>query len=191
MTYQLPPLLTVVDADLDSLWVWAVAPDVSHGRNVIGRAVGAWQIELADSETLRNVVRARAVLVMTPAGRCAVEPHNVRSPELNVVATLDGVAEEIDALQAAHEAEQQTRAAARRLNAPTWPELPEGLDLTSPVLPRWGIKDGPHATALGIAQWLTVLASAWAVAEEERFRRPTLRALRGSAPREMPLILVS
>lgn len=190
MTYQLPPLLTVVDADADSLWVWAVVPDVSHGREPIGRAVGAWQIEREDAKTLRNVVRLGSVLVTTPAGHGALKPHDVDSPELNVAATRAGVAEEVAALQTAFELEQQTRAAASRPNAPAWPELPEELDLTAPVLPRWGIEVGPHATALGIAQWLSVMASAWTVVEEERLRRSSLRALRGSTSREMPLVLV-
>ncbi|HEY0637083.1 MAG TPA: hypothetical protein VGD67_05515 [Pseudonocardiaceae bacterium] len=74
----------------------------------------------------------------------------------------------------------------RTLIAPTWPELPDPLEVETVAAPA----GNPRARrALGIARWWDGLCATWDVVEEQRLARSYLVRYGGSAARVLPVVI--
>jgi hypothetical protein len=178
-------VLAVVDAVDGTPVVWWV--DLGQRNPAMSRLCGAWVLDTDELRSaLADLVTAHLV-VATAAGSEALEERAVRPGRVvDPAATLAGIVDVRDGLQAAYEHAASTRKNGRALVAPSWPALPEPLDVESAAAPA-GSEDA--ARALGIARWFNKLCDTWDLLEEQRLARSYLRPLGGDKARALPVAL--
>lgn len=162
--------MAIVDAADEESIVWQV--DLNSDAQGLSRMCGAWVIAAADDRKVRLLTQSR-YLLSTDAGarvckRAGVDGHLGR---VDVVGTLSAVDAERTRLQQVFE--RAAAASKSSLIAPTWPHLPEPLDLAHP--PRDRIAPLNCAAALGVARWLESVALAWESLERQRLIRKYMR----------------
>lgn len=176
--------VAVVDAADDRVVVWQV--DISADAGLT-RMCGAWVIDASETSTLRNLTESR-YLVATPAGAkaCAGAGAEGHTGVIDLRLVVEAVEAEIHCLQTAFDtALAKSRS---KLIAPTWPRLPNPIDLGNPPRDRNAPDD--VAAALGIARWLETVALVWESLEQQRLARKYLRG-KETSQRPLPIRLAS
>jgi hypothetical protein len=180
-------VVAVVHAEPDTVAVWHV--DVGVDKPGFSRMSGAWSKPRGETRTIELVTRQRIVLP-TPSGQKALSKAKAApAGYLDVEAVFSSVIAERDRLQGIYES-RKTKS--KTLVAPTWPEMPDLLDLDAP--PRIEVADQDNdcvPIALGIARWLERLAVAWAAIEGQRVVRAYMVGAEGRSVRPCPITLVS
>lgn len=170
-------VVTVVDADPDSVWVWWVNTSMAEGP-ATARKTGAWELH-QDSGTFSHDLEAllfERMGVATKAGRAALDAAGVKGAlwvDLN--ATLAAVIAVRDEYQQVFDAEQATRQKSKRMRELQWPVLPEPIDLEDPPAARGQGPDANVGKTLAIAAWVDQLVRAFEDVEAIRADRAILR----------------
>lgn len=184
-------MVAVVHAGDGQIAIWHV--DVGRDSG-LARMAGAWVLPLSPTEGDSALLRGRRIL-STPAGSAAVETLMAGANAnvdgfVDVAATLAGISEVIDDLQAAFDTEVVGRKA--KLVAPAWPELPAALDVAALEVAELNgsaaAGGGEHvAVALEMARWLEGLVKIWDKVEAQRVTRKFLSAHGGKDRRPLPI----
>lgn len=167
MKYQ---SVAVVDAKSGKVIVWHV--DVSTNPSGLSRMSGAWVLLADDTGTLRTLTQGRS-LTATKAGMEACERGQVDGyvGVVDLVHARTHIESEILRFQSLFE--EAAAASKSKLIPPTWPRLPDLIDLASPPIDKNARAE--VAVALGIARWLESLALVWESLEAQRLMRKYLR----------------
>lgn len=176
----------VVDHDARAAIVWWV--DLGHRPAGMSRMCGAWVFdESGCSPTLTNLTASR-LIVATVAGKSIMDGNRVSAHRVvDVVGTRAAVAAERDQLQTVYERAATARKNGRNLIAPTWPTLPDEVDVEQISAPAGDARAG---RSLAIARWLDDLCAAWDRIEEQRLARSYLRRIGGPIERSLPVVCI-
>ncbi|AQA04641.1 hypothetical protein BVC93_21940 [Mycobacterium sp. MS1601] len=164
MKYQ---SVAVVDKHGSDSVVWHV--DVSPNDSDLSRLSGAWVISGLDSGRLSSLVQSRKLVVTHAAAQLRLDGH---AGVLDLDAVVDGIEGEIARLQSHFDTKMASEPKSTRV-APTWPHVPERVDLADP--PRDSDAPDRVSVVLGIARWLESAALAWVAIERQRLDRDFLR----------------
>ncbi|MBB5153705.1 hypothetical protein [Saccharopolyspora phatthalungensis] len=150
----------VVDARGEKIIIWHVNTGPAVG---LSRLTGAWTFGLDEVDKVKLLVAERRVL-MTSAGQEALDQLSIAVPaRIAPDVTLDSLRTQRDELQAAYDAQERDD-----LVAPTWPSLPEPIDMRNPPS---AISPEPTQVALALARWLAQVAATWEKIEAQRVVR--------------------
>ncbi len=177
------PVIAVVDGPEHVPVVWWVSAGPGSG---ISRLCGAWVLD-TDAQRQHLRILTNGFITLPTADGLRVLREQALAPDrvLDPAATLAAVTDVRDELQDVYEHTITTARSGRTLVPPSWPRLPEPLDLD--YVPR-PAGDPRASRAFGIAQWLMYLADAWADVEEQRLSRRYLHAIGGDVSRNLPLV---
>ena len=175
-------IITSVDASRSRVTIWWT--NVTSAQTLsIKRNCGAWQVDPTDIDTIDSLTSGRTCLA-TPAGRNFLEVNVPSSPPfMDPIATLAAVIAEQQRLQTVFDA---AGANGKKNTKPlTWPQRPTAIR-TNHVIEA----SAPRSVqkALGLANWLVLLAEYWESVEEIRQSRPVLRKLGDGPTRELPVV---
>jgi hypothetical protein len=162
--------VAIVDANADETIVWQV--DVSSDTQGSSRMCGAWILAADDGDKLELLTRTRDVVVTKAADRAFRRATgNGDRGLVDLARTLSAVESEIVRLQTVFE--QAAAKSKSNLIAPSWPHLPEVIDLAQPPVDA----NAPQnvAVTLGIARWVEAVAVAWEGLERQRLARKYMR----------------
>lgn len=178
-----------VHAVVDSVDGVAVVWWIDLGPRSVGmaRLCGAWVLDRPDAPALLHSLTATRAIVPTAAGRSCMDEHRVGVDRIvDPAATLAAVTAVRDELQAAYERTAATRGNGSALVAPTWPALPDRLDVETAK----ALSGNPRTCrALGISRWFEDLCIAWDTVESQRLIRPYLSPLGGPQARALPVVI--
>ncbi|NYH77715.1 hypothetical protein FHR84_001029 [Actinopolyspora biskrensis] len=151
----------VVDALEDKVILWHVHTGADLGMS---RMTGAWTVATDDPDTVALLVTRRRALV-TSRGVAELERLEVPVVEhIDPEGTLDNIELVRDELQSHYERHPNRRT----LVAPSWPRLPEPIDVRRPPTVA---TEAPKGAALAVARWLAGVATTWERIESERLVR--------------------
>lgn len=178
----------VVDAH-DEAVIWWVNIGAKP-QATMSRLCGAWTIDRQDATTIESLVFNR-IVVATHAGWHLLRESNIAADRsLDIDATLDAAVAERARCQAIFDTEQAGRPASKALRAPTWPELPDPIDINGPHSHTGGPDAPPEVnTALTVAKWLATLCARWEDLESERLARPWMAKIAGAHERLLPAVV--
>ena len=176
--------VAVVDAADDRVVVWQVDIGADAG---LTRMCGAWVIDPGKIGALKNLTQSR-YLVATPMGAkaCAGAGADGHTGVIDLRLIIEAVDAEIRCLQTAFDTALVKSKS--KLIAPTWPRLPNPINLADP--PRDRNAPDEVAAALGIARWLETVALAWESLEQQRLARRYLKG-KEAIQRPLPIRLAS
>jgi hypothetical protein len=173
--------VAIVDANTEGTIVWQV--DVSSDTQGSSRMCGAWVLAADEAGKLERLTQARYVVATRAGDRVLrrITGHGHRGV-VDLASTLSAVESEIRELQTVFD--RAARSSKSNLIVPTWPHLPEAIDLRHP--PADASAPQGVAVTLGIARWLEAVAFAWESLERQRLARKYMRG-NELTPRALPI----
>ena len=176
-----PTVIATVDAERSNLVVWWTNIRAERTSS-IARNCGAWTLRKADLDAIEAVIAGKCCLVTPTARKFLDSATNGNRSYLDSTATLVGVLNERDRLEAALR-EGRTGTSSKPLTLPT---PPIAIDLV-----RTRVPDAPTTVqrALAISRGLVAISEYWESLEAARLSRPVLRKLGDGDLRELPLVL--
>ena len=180
-------VVAVLDApNPQSIVIWWVnlAEGVSRG---IDHLCGAWVLPVEKVDDIKAVVE-RCLWLPTPVGAQAMKRLRIKpQPILDCNATLTNVLEWRDEISAVFESERASSPRSRKLKDLDLPDIPPSIDLEDP--PKAVGCSVEVASSLGVARWLTSIATSWRLLETSRLSRKYLKEQLGAERLPIPIAL--